>query len=180
MDDWHYLCVHKSKVFKEPAKEGHRELDETLLKHFHPSFEGVKDLIHQWLSTLRTCYTYPERWSSVHEVFLKQINDVIDKFEEPSDAVYRKYSEDENRRRKEHLKNIEVFRRDRNGEPFVTGSSILEDTPTKKNVVGRRVESINEPGSGANSAKDPPVPLDRLSPHSANQPSGSSSKRSRK
>ena len=95
------------------------ELDETLLKHFHPSFEGVKGLIHQWLSTLRLCYKFPERWSSVHEVFLKQINEVIDKFEEPSDAVYRKYSEDEKRRRKEHFKNIEVFRQDKTGDPFI-------------------------------------------------------------
>ena len=113
------LQSYKAQLFTESTKDSRTYLDRDLLKHFHPSFEGVKKLIYRWLSTLRMCYKFPERASSIHELFLKQIDKVIKNHEEPSDAVYRKYSEDEKRRRKKHIKNIEVFRQDKTGDPFI-------------------------------------------------------------
>ena len=164
------IPLKKAEMFGEPSELGHEILDEHLLKHFHSSFEGVKGLVHQWLSTLRLCYKIPQCAPAVHELFLKQINQTIVQFQEPSDLVYRKQSEDEKRRRMEYEKKIQDFSRDRNSAPFATGLPSLEDTPTKNKVIGRRLQTPVDPASSAHTPKDSLLSV----------PSGSGSKRQKR
>ena len=121
LDDQVTIRQFKLKAFYEPDKTGYVELEEDLLKHFHPSFEGVKDLIRQWVSTLRLCYKFPQCRPAVHELFLEKINQTIAQFQEPSDPVYLKYSEEERMRRKRCLSRIKDFRRTYGGGPPVFG-----------------------------------------------------------
>ena len=111
----------KDDIFAESSELGHDYVDEHLLKHFHPSFVGFKGLVHQCLSTLRLCHKFPQCRPAVHELFLKQIDQTIAQFQEPSDPVYLKYSEEERMRRKRCLSRIKDFRRTYGGGPPVFG-----------------------------------------------------------
>ena len=116
----------KENIFADSSELGNMHLDD-LLKHCYPSFEVVKGEVHRWLSSLRLCYKVPRCGPAVHELFLKQINQAIAELQEPSAAVYRKYSENEKRTRKEYQMKIQYSPQDRNSDLFVTDFSNLED-----------------------------------------------------